>query len=110
MLGLTWLGSGLLCLALFRLKHWSSLNVSSELTCLVCFAGLSLAWLCLALFGFDRASVLLCSFMKKVNSEEKINHGFITSGSLFALALIMPWPCFDHALGFLCLVLRALFA
>ena len=72
------------------------------------YALFGLARLGLALFGFDRASVLLCSFMKKVNSEEKINHGFITSWSLLALALIMPWSCVDHALDFLCLVLLAL--
>ena len=69
---------------------------------------LSLTWLCLALLGFGHALVLLCLFLRKVNSEEKISHDFDMIWSSLALALIMPWSCVDHALDFLCLVLLAL--
>ena len=75
---------------------------------LLCLALLGLAWLCLALLGFGHALVLLCLFLRKVNSEENVSRDFDMIWSSLALALIMPWSCVDHALDFLCLVLLAL--
>ena len=79
-----------------------------------CF-GHALPWSCFALVVLCFGHALLWScfaliMIWKTNSEEKVGHDFITIWSLLALALIMPWPCFDHALGSLCVVSRALFA